>query len=252
MGTSMNFVKTAMIFGAAMATTLALSAPASAVVYDAVNDFHGGVSTGVWSYGTGVAGVSFAPMSTFSAVCEGAAAISCWQTPTPVDRVPLVAKNISGSTQNVYGTVVHPTNVLNVHPGPRSDAIVRFTAPTTGIYSLKGFFQTLDTNPNGVFVGLYLNDVFFGGTPFLGAAATAPGTPGGTISFSDPSLNLAAGDRFDFAVNNGGSYYNDSTGLSASFSTAGVPEPATWALMIGGFGLAGAALRRRRTVAATA
>ena len=29
-----------------------------------------------------------------------------------------------------------------------------------------------------------------------------------------------------------------------------VPEPSTWALMIGGFGLAGAALRRRRTVVA--
>ena len=26
----------------------------------------------------------------------------------------------------------------------------------------------------------------------------------------------------------------------------GVPEPASWALMIGGFGLAGATLRRRR------
>jgi hypothetical protein len=29
--------------------------------------------------------------------------------------------------------------------------------------------------------------------------------------------------------------------------TSGAPEPAGWALMIGGFGLAGAALRRRRT-----
>jgi hypothetical protein len=34
--------------------------------------------------------------------------------------------------------------------------------------------------------------------------------------------------------------------------TASVPEPAGWALMIAGFGLAGAALRRRRTAAATA
>lgn len=33
---------------------------------------------------------------------------------------------------------------------------------------------------------------------------------------------------------------------------ASTPEPGTWALMIGGFGLAGGALRRRRTVAAAA
>lgn len=33
-------------------------------------------------------------------------------------------------------------------------------------------------------------------------------------------------------------------------TSLGVPEPAAWALMIGGFGLAGAALRRRRAVAA--
>lgn len=34
------------------------------------------------------------------------------------------------------------------------------------------------------------------------------------------------------------------------FSTAAVPEPATWALMIAGIGLAGAGLRRRRTAVA--
>jgi hypothetical protein len=33
--------------------------------------------------------------------------------------------------------------------------------------------------------------------------------------------------------------------------TPGVPEPATWATMIGGFGLAGATLRRRRSVLAS-
>ena len=31
-----------------------------------------------------------------------------------------------------------------------------------------------------------------------------------------------------------------------TLDVASVPEPATWAMMIGGFGLAGAALRRRR------
>ncbi|WP_375392075.1 PEPxxWA-CTERM sorting domain-containing protein [uncultured Sphingomonas sp.] len=42
-------------------------------------------------------------------------------------------------------------------------------------------------------------------------------------------------------------FYNISITPSA---TGAVPEPASWAMMIGGFGLAGAAMRRRRTVIA--
>jgi hypothetical protein len=38
--------------------------------------------------------------------------------------------------------------------------------------------------------------------------------------------------------------------LTAATPPVAVPEPSAWALMIGGFGLAGAALRRRRTAAA--
>ncbi|MGZ3403672.1 MAG: PEPxxWA-CTERM sorting domain-containing protein [Phenylobacterium sp.] len=39
-------------------------------------------------------------------------------------------------------------------------------------------------------------------------------------------------------------------GMILAGVSLGVPEPASWALMIGGFGLAGAALRRRRAIAA--
>ena len=42
-------------------------------------------------------------------------------------------------------------------------------------------------------------------------------------------------------------------GNNQGFVIAGeVPEPASWALMIGGFGMAGAMLRRRRLATATA
>jgi hypothetical protein len=66
---------------------------------------------------------------------------------------------------------------------------------------------------------------------------------------------------------NGGKFYrwggattyftNDPQNTDLNFrtwvdSSVAVPEPASWALMIGGFGLTGAAMRRRKPVAATA
>ena len=46
---------------------------------------------------------------------------------------------------------------------------------------------------------------------------------------------------------------DSNTALGGNFlsTTAGVPEPAAWGLMIGGFGVVGAASRRRRSVATT-
>lgn len=45
---------------------------------------------------------------------------------------------------------------------------------------------------------------------------------------------------------------NDSTGLVTEFGPVGVPEPATWAMMIVGFGLTGVAVRRRAGKSAAA
>jgi hypothetical protein len=48
---------------------------------------------------------------------------------------------------------------------------------------------------------------------------------------------------------NGGVFFDD---VSVTGPTGAVPEPAAWALMIGGFGMAGAVLRRRRTMVVAA
>ena len=60
-----------------------------------------------------------------------------------------------------------------------------------------------------------------------------------------------APDGFRLTLNstsNNFDYWNDAG--PNPFTSGAVPEPGAWALMIGGFGMAGAMLRRRRTVAA--
>ncbi len=66
----------------------------------------------------------------------------------------------------------------------------------------------------------------------------------------DFSADLAAGQTVTFLVGTGNDgYLNDSTGLQLKVAQNGgagaVPEPASWAMMIAGIGLSGAALRRR-------
>ncbi len=85
--------------------------------------------------------------------------------------------------------------------------------------------------------------VSFGGgsSPFTFSTDNAPGFE---------HIDLGAGFDFyqGFAINAASSGVRltvDNIGLQGSI----VPEPATWGLMLAGFGLAGAALRRRRALA---
>lgn len=58
------------------------------------------------------------------------------------------------------------------------------------------------------------------------------------------------GGIFNGAVDHIAFGFNGGPSVNFDFAVAGVPEPASWALMIGGFGLVGAVARRRRAVAA--
>ena len=226
---------------AAVAATLVAGA-AQATTYNDVADFSSSSSTGVWSYGTGVTGTSFTPYTNYTPDCIGAGS-GCWQTATPVNLVPAVIANLSGATIN-FSTLVLPTDVLLVHPGPDTDSIVRFTVPVSAHYNVTGFYELLDTNPSGVNAIIAANGAVIASFHLTGPGATHPDTPGESQAFSASDLFLPAGTIIDYGVNNDGNYFNDSTGLGLTFTT--VPEPGAWALTLMGLAGLGATLRASR------
>jgi hypothetical protein len=85
----------------------------------------------------------------------------------------------------------------------------------------------------------------------------------GNLSWNGPQIfDFGNGGQFEVTLSdatfNGGigGLWTGSADVSGTFrllndSTPAVPEPATWAMMIGGFGLIGAAMRRRQKISVT-
>jgi hypothetical protein len=156
---------------------------------------------------------------------------------------PAVVVNTSASTEdpNQYGIAsVDPSQIV-LHPGNSSttseNAILRFIAPTAGVYAITGDFESLH-------FGETKNEVVHNGVALFSSTAD-------NSNFS-LTATLAANDHIDFIVNRSSDAYNgDSTGLRASLTlTQAVPEPST-AIAIGFVSIVGVVKSRRRRRQAT-
>ncbi len=135
----------------------------------------------------------------------------------------LVATNIVFSADSMDPTVL--TYVSGDVNGATSPQAV--LSEVSGSYNYYRFSSIDTTQPEGSVV-----DMVFG--------VNTPLTVGQPIEthFALRGLNLGGG----------GAFYRYSPGrLTITQQAGAVPEPSAWALMIAGFGMAGAAMRRRAT-----
>ena len=126
--------------------------------------------------------------------------------------VPAAVVNVSTtpfsgfSGLNAGEILLHPGGRgPNGFAGPLFDSVLRFTAPTTGVYAINGNFRSLDG-------GITENTLLHNATPLVTIINE------GGFAFS---IKLVAGDRIDFSAGPGpDNIGGDSTGLTVSLSVA--------------------------------
>ena len=123
-----------------------------------------------------------------------------------------------------------------------------------GFRSIDGFNCCTDTfsfsaNGSTIFTGVFPLGSGSGGDSFTGPAGTTVTGSGSSRTITIPIALLAGVNSFDFTYGNLQGFGDEAWGLDNVRITAQVgavvPEPASWALMIAGFGLLGGRVRRR-------
>ena len=206
-----------------------------AATFNVVNDFSIlNNPNGVWSYGwTGALGGTLNLFTLNGSTVPGLEAWERGPLPYPAAAsTPFIGHNTTAGP--ITFTSFHvPTDELQLHPGiVGEEAVVRWTAPSSGAFFITGRFEGLDSTTTDI-------HILLNGASLLSGSI---GSNGDMVPFTLTTV-VNAGDHLDFVVGFGGNnYFFDSTGLAATI--APVPEPNSFALVMIGL-LAFVILRRR-------
>jgi hypothetical protein len=203
---------------AALGIGAATSAAAQATSWAAAGDFSAASNpNGAWSYGWSASRGSAFNLDTVATTVSG---VNVWNySATQVE--PDVFYNGTSNSVNPSGTNPIPAGTLAFHPGPLGqNAVVRWTAPSTGAYAISATFTGRDSvGPTTTDVAVLSNGAELWSGEVTGYLAMQ--------SYAASRLNLIAGDTLDFTVGFGtdGTYSYDSTGLSADISQIDTTPP---------------------------
>ncbi len=220
-------------------------APAWSSTFDAAHEFSTTLNpSGPWTYGWSERIGSTFNRSEISGVVND---LDYWAGPVPEPsrpgHFPLVFHNGTDGSIFAFGSVHIDSGVLAMHPGPTGEyAILRFTAPLAGFYSLSSVFTGIDTRPTSTDVYVRVN----------GAQVYSNFVNQFEAGSSFATLvDLPANGTVDFGVGSGyGDFFNDSTAVSVTLTevpgpVTAVPEPGTASLFLVGALVLGALGRVR-------
>jgi hypothetical protein len=157
--------------------------------------------------------------------------IDSWQSP-PLGNFMGVFHNGTTLVQTVTTSATEISQfgpgMLAMNAGPNDEyAMVQFTAPANGFYTIQGTFEGIDTAGTVSSVYLLENNIVKATGSVLGFG------PGSDVPLSSGPFLLNFGDTLAYAV--GGGTFNSMTALiDAQVAAVAAPEPSSYAL----FGLA--------------
>jgi hypothetical protein len=177
--------------------------------YNALEDFSiTSNPNGVWSYGWVAALGGAFTLYTATGSCEVQGLTAWMYEECNGQYLPWIAHNDTAE-KVCWKTVCVPPTYLTLHPGPYGElSVLRWTAPTTGMFLVEGEFTGLDfAYPTTTDVHVLVNST----KSLLSGPITSYRLP---LTFS-MKVFLSSGDTVDFAVGFGynGNHFGDSTGV---------------------------------------